>query len=116
MVSPMIRRGYLFDSRRALASVRSIREAARGLAHIARATQTLFFDSRVILAWSLGNQLLIAPSAAGPRSSATVGSGARNSPVEREGGEPENRLPRHRSSTSFSTDASSPGFETLLGI
>jgi hypothetical protein len=113
----MIPRGNLFVLRRALANVRAIRRAARGLVQITRATETLFFARRVPRAWSLGNQLVMALSAdLGSRLPAMTGSSAPDSAVEREGREPKHNLHHRHSSKPSGTETSSPGFKTLLGI
>jgi hypothetical protein len=112
----MIPRGNVFDSQRALASIRRVRAVASGLVHTANATQTLFFDSRLTRARSLGNQLLVASSAAGPQSSAMTLVGPPDSSLKSERKESKQNLRPPRFSKLSDTGLPSLGFAALLGI
>jgi hypothetical protein len=116
MVSAMIPRGNVFDSQRALASIRRVRAVASGLVHSANATQTLFFDSRLTRARSLGNQLLVASSAAGPQSSTTTLVGPPDFTLESERKESKQNLRPHGFSKPSGTGLPSLGFTGLLGV
>jgi hypothetical protein len=116
MVSAMIPRGNVFHSQRALASIRRVRAVASGLVHTAYATQTLFFDSRLTRARSLGNQLLLASSAASPRSSTTTLVGPPDSTLESERKESKQNLRPSRFSKPSGTGLPSLGFTGLLGV
>jgi hypothetical protein len=112
----MIPRGNVFDSQRALASIRRVRAVASGLVHTANATQTLFFDSRLTRARSLNNQLLVASSAASPRSSTTTLVGPPDSTLEGERKESKQNLRPHGFSKPSVTGLPSLGFTGLLGV
>jgi hypothetical protein len=112
----MIPRGNVFDSQRALASIRRVRAVASGLVHTANATQTLFFDSRLTRARSLGNQLLVPSSAAGSQSSAMTLVGAPDSSLKSERKESKQNLRLPRFSKPSGSALPSLGFTALLGI
>ena len=112
----MISRGNVFESQRVLASIRKVRAVASGLVHSANATQTLFFDSRLTRAQSLGNRLLVASSAASPRSSTMTLVGPPDSTFESERKESKQNLRPPRFSKPSGTGLPSLGFTALLGI
>jgi hypothetical protein len=113
----MIPRGNVFDSRRALASIRAIQRAARTLVQSTHATEALFFDPRVPRALSLGSQLVMASSAVvGTQLATMTGSNEPNSSNEHGGREPKQNRRHHGSSEPSRTDTSSQRVKTLVDI
>jgi hypothetical protein len=113
----MIPRDNTLDMQHALAGAQAIRQAARGFAHVTRATKHILVDSRAHRAWFLGALPVIALSAVpGPHSQVIANSSESNSSVENEAAVPDKTRRHHDSFRPFQSDTASSRFNTRLSI